>query len=236
MVNRIIGHFKQKRIEAEEARAREQSELRAADEDRVRQEAQIRQIQQNILALVDDDKVPEVDWEAAVGRPLPFRFQKSEYVLYVFPLARYLEQRTKREIVGRSVGTSVRVAKGVSVRAGGSRGTPVESDEIVDRGVGMLAVTSKHIYFNGDRVFRIAFNKIVAVEPSGDDAVIVTRDRASAHPEFFVVGSRDGWFAYELLQAVPSLEIPRGGPEVQSPNDYHLLVMDGGDYIVDDTS
>ena len=41
MVNRIIGHFKQKRIEAEEARAREQAELLAADEDSVRQEAQI---------------------------------------------------------------------------------------------------------------------------------------------------------------------------------------------------
>ena len=71
----------------------------------------------------------------------------------------------------------------------------------------MLAVTTKHVYFKGDRrSLRIPFSKIVSVE-RGSDGVEITRDRASGHPEFFVVGPEEAGFAYNLILLVPSVEI-----------------------------
>lgn len=220
-----------------EKRKRRQEEERAAvaeAHDREKQRiVKQREIKNNILAILAEDKIPDIDWQISIGN-LPFRFMKSEHLIYVFPAVRYYEQRTKREFKGRSAGTSVRVMKGVSVRVGQSRGTPIESDEIIDRGIGMLAVTNKHIYFDGERTFRVNFSKIVAVDRAGDNAVSITRDRASAHPEFFVVGEQDAAFAYKLLQAIPSLELGRGEPERQAPSDYHLLMQDAETYIYDE--
>lgn len=57
-------------------------------------------------------------------------------------------------------------------------------------------------------------------------AQALTRDRVSAHPEFFVVGYLNAEFALNLLRAVPMVELGRGEPERQNPQDYHLLMMD----------
>ena len=195
-----------------------------------------KQTQENILEILNEDKLPDVDWSEFGA--LPFRFQKTEHLIYVFPNVRYAEQRVKREIVGRSAGSSVRIMKGVSVRAGASRGTPIERDEIVDRGVGIMAVTSRHLYFNGQRSFRIRSDRIVSVQQMAD-GIEVTRDRANALAEYFRVGERDANFAYELLQAIPSLELPRK-PEWQDPDpsEYHLLMYQsdaGGDDVLNDS-
>ena len=229
----MVDFIKRKITKAREAREQERLELVKAQERELQRIAEHHQEQRNILTILEDGKLPDIDWEASVGR-LPFKFMRSEHLIYVFPNVTYLEQRTKREIVGRSAGTSVRVAKRVSVRVGQSRGTPEERDEIVDRGVGTMAVTTKHLYFNGDRSFRINFSKVVSVESVASDTVSITRDRASAQPEFFVVGSLDAQFAYELLQAIPSLEFGSGDLEMQSPSQYHLLTHEGGDYIFDE--
>lgn len=210
--------------EAEKQRRREEREV---EEQRLEEmQRRARQEKRNILSILEEDKLPDTDW-SYLG-PLPFKFLKSEHLIYVFPDVGYAEQRVKREIVGRSAGTSVRVMKGVYLRAGGSRGTPVERDEIVHRGVGIMAVTNKHIYYNGERSFRIRFDKIVSVQFM-PDAVEVTRDRASALAEYFIVGSDDNYFAYELLQAIPSLDLPKD-PETLDPTDYHLtMLQDGAD-------
>ena len=173
---------------------------------------------QLIMAILEDGKLPDIDWERHHG-PLHFKLMKSEHLIYVFSGVQYFEQRTKREMVGRSVGTSVRVAKGVSFRVGASKGTPVEKDEYVDRGVGKMAITTKHLYFNRERrSFRIPFGKMVSVE-SMEDAVIVTRDRASAQPEVFVMGVLLAPPCYDLLQAVPSLEMG-SNPERDNGSSY----------------
>ena len=226
------------REERERKKAQRELELRQRREAELREqqrleemESQRRHQQENILTILNDDKLPKIDWRP-LGQ-LPFKFQKTEHLIYVFPQVGYAEQRVKREIVGRSAGTSVRVMKGVSIRAGASRGTPVERDEIVSRGVGTMAVTNRHLYFNGQRSFRIRFDKIVSVEPMAD-AVGVTRDRASALSEYFVVGRRDAQFAYELLTMIPSLELPRE-PETEAP-EYGLLMLPGdmGDYTFEE--
>ena len=158
----------------------------------------------NLLKILRSGNVPTgIDF--SINGNLPFKFIKSEHLLWVFPSVEYLEQKTRREIVGRSTGTSIRVVQGVYFRVGRSKGRPVEYDEVVSRGLGLLAVTTKHIYFHGDsRSFRISFNKIVSVECLSD-GVGITRDRASGHPEFFIVGAEEVDFAYDLIQAVPSV-------------------------------
>ena len=222
---RVAAELERQRI-AHQRRWEEDQRQQALAEERRR----IRQRQENIIAILGDDKLPDISWKVA----LPFKFMKSEHLIYVFPNVHYLEQRVKREVIGRSAGTSVRVMKGVSVRVGQSRGTPVESDVIHDRGVGMMAVTSRHLYFNGERSFRIRFDKMVSVEQRYD-GVVVTRDRVSAQPEFFIVGEQDSQFVYDLLQAIPALELPRS-PEKQDPDEYHMLMLqgeDGADVFVD---
>ena len=211
--------------QAERARQR-QEEIRLREqalEAQLEAERREKQRRENILAILHDDKLPEVD-SFGYGA-LPFKFQKTEHLIYVFFDVGYAEQKVKREIVGRSAGTSVRVAKGVYMRAGASRGTPVEKDVIVDRGKGTLAVTSRHLYFSGQRSFRVRFDKIVSVK-AWADAVEITRDRASGLSEYFQVGRKGAAFAYELLQAVPSLELPRA-PERLDPADYHLPYLQG---------
>ena len=230
MLNRIRKSFQ----ESKERRNREQQQKEDARALELQLQAErelelqknrelLQQAQKNIIAILREDKLPDADWSSL--EPLPFRFQKTEHLIYVFSEVLYAEQRVKREIVGRSAGTSVRIMKGVSIRTGASRGTPVERDEIVDRGVGIMAVTDRHLYFNGQRSFRIRFDKIVSVLPT-TGGVEVTRDRASALAEYFLVGEQNANFAYELLQAVPSLDLPRN-PKTEDPIDYHLLVLPG---------
>ena len=212
----------------EKRQAREQERQRKQAIRQRRREAQQRalrlelQRRDNIISILDDNKLPQVDWSH--HQPLPFKFLKSEYLLYVFPNVGYAEQRIKREIVGRSAGTSVRVARGVSIRVGQSRGTPVERDEVVDRGVGTLAVTTKHLYFAGERTFRIRFSRIVSVQAM-QNAVQVTRDRVSGLSEYFLLDDADIQFAADLMQSIPALELPRR-PQTHDPDNYHLLVFD----------
>lgn len=142
--------------------------------------ASVRQRVREALAL---GKYPSLSLDGA----LPFRLNRNETLLWANTGYNYYEQVTRRKTLGRSRGASFRVMKGVSIRTGGSTGTPVEYDEIAYRGTGLAAVTTKHVYFNGDRVVRLPIAKIIAVEPIALDsfyAVQITRDRASGHPEF----------------------------------------------------
>lgn len=206
------------RVQAAEARARAEARQREIDEARRAKALRLRQ-QRLILEILDDGKVPEISFSGE-GSEIPFRFMKSEYPLYIFPQVAYLEKRVKREIKGRSAGTSVRVMKGVSVRLGQSKGTPVETDVIENRGIGILGITTKHLYFHGDRIFRIRFDKIVSIERADQNVVGVTRDRVKALPEYFVLPEEDTEFAYELMQMVASLDLGRSKPEMAQVEEY----------------
>ncbi len=187
-----------------------------------------------LLETLQEGKLPNVAWTRS--NRFPFTLQPTEAPLYCFQNVNYLEQKVKREIKGRSVGASFRVAKGVTLRTGGSRGTPVESDEVVDRGHGILAVTTRHLYFNGQRSFRIHFNKLVAVE-SDQQGVEVVRDRASALSEWFVVGNSQGPFLCDLI----SQAMAHAGTSIKSIERCELegaerdsLYLLGGDWTGDE--
>lgn len=128
---------------------------------------------------------------------MPFNFQKSEAVIWVFDSVNYYEDKTRRQYAGGSSGVSFRVAKGVYFRTGGFRGHPVETTERVHMGTGIMAVTNKHIYFSGSqKTFRVRLDKIVSFMPFSD-GVGIQRDAATAKPQFFITG--DGWFTYNLM-------------------------------------
>ena len=87
--------------------------------------------------------------------------------------------------------------KGVYYRTGSFRGHPVETTQTKLVATGLLGVTTKHIYFAGDRTsFRIPYGKVVSFTPFSD-GIGVMKDAASARPQTFDTG--EGWFIYNLV-------------------------------------
>lgn len=152
-----------------------------------------------VLREMDDNALTE----RLDRRLYPFNFQRTEKLVWVFPDTEYFEDKKRREYVGGSRGVSVRVAPGVYYRMGGHRGRSVESIETVLVGSGLMAVTTRHIYFSGGgRNFRVRHDRIVTIEPFSD-GVIIHRDAATALPQAFKTG--DGLFTYRLLMGVSRL-------------------------------
>ena len=127
---------------------------------------------------------------------LPFNLMKSEEMVWVLTDVDYLEVVTRRERRGASQGLSIRIARGVYYRPSSFRSRTVEWEETkkVDRG--LLGLTTKHLYFAGEkRKFRVRYDRIVTFEPY-DDGLGIMRDAQTAKPQSFVTG--DGWFVYNL--------------------------------------
>ena len=212
--------------ERQEAERRHHEEYQA----RLAAERQKIETQHKVLAILEEGKVPDLHLSVSV----PFKLQKNEkWILAVNDVA-YAEMRTKREVVGRSAGASVRVMKGVSVRTGASRGTPVETDVLTPRGSGTFALSTKHVYFHCERSFRIPLGKIVSVQGSPRGLEIV-RDRASALPEYFGIGGSDAQFVADLIHLLPEVDFGRGEPQMQDVGTYLMPFGDmGADDMLDD--
>lgn len=134
---------------------------------------------------------------------LPFNFQRSETLIWIFSNVAYYEDKTRRRYVGGSQGVSFRIAKGLYYRVGSFRGHPVETTERVHVDTGILAVTTKHIYFHGStKSFRVRFDKIVSFTPYSN-GIGLQRDASTAKPQVFVTG--DGWFTYNLLVNIANI-------------------------------
>lgn len=128
---------------------------------------------------------------------IPFNFQKNEQLVWLFQDVDYYEQKTRREYVGGSTGGSVRVAKGVYLRASSFKGHPVDRTETIHVGTGILGVTNKHLYFSGgQKSFRVPYTKIVSFEPYSD-GIVIQKDGTTAKPQKFITGQ--GWFTYNLV-------------------------------------
>ena len=108
------------------------------------------------------------------------------------------DTNTSREHRGTSHGLSIRIPGGVCYRPSTFRSQAVEWDETVHADTGLLAFTTKHLYFSGpSKKFRIRYDRIVDFEAFAD-GLGVTRDAQTAKPQQFRTG--DGWFAYNLAQ------------------------------------
>jgi hypothetical protein len=211
-----------KEQQRQEVERREQEALQA----RLAAQREKQEIQRKVLAILEEGKVPDMHLSVDV----PFKLQKNEKWLLAVNNVAYAEMRTKREVVGRSAGASVRVMKGVSVRTGASRGTPVETDVLTPRGSGSFAVSTKHVFFQGERSFRIPMAKIVSVQGSPEGLEIV-RDRASAQPEYFGIVGSDAQFVADLIHLLPEVDFGRREPAMQDVSTY---LMPFGDMGADD--
>ena len=132
-----------------------------------------------------------------VNDPVPFNLMKSEQLVWLIAEVAYHEVVTRRQRRGHSHGLSIRIAKGLYYRPGMFRSQVHEWEETVHVDTGLMGITSKHIYFHGQRKrFRIRYDRIVSFEPYAD-GIGVMRDAQTAKPQSFRTG--DGWFAYNLV-------------------------------------
>ena len=216
------------RKELERQEIAQQKELaRQAEEERRRNKLEL---QNRILAILEEGKVPDLGLNISV----PFRLLKNERWILAADGVMYAEMRTKREIQGRSAGASFRVAKGVSLRTGRSRGTPVETDVLTARGSGIFALSTRHVYFHGERSFRISLGKIVSVQSTPTMGLEIVREPASAQPEYFGLPREDAEFIASLIHLLPEVDFGKGEPQMQPVESYLLPFGDmGADDMLD---
>lgn len=185
-------------------------EERAVNEFRERFELSERDLDRNglwtqaaeaaVLREVMEGNVPE---PPQLDQRPPFNLMKSEDLVWVIADTEYYQTKTVREFRGSSHGVSIRVAKGLYYRPSAFKGRSVSREETVLADRGLLGVTTKHIYFHGDRErFRVRYDRIVSFEPFSDGLGIM-RDNQRAKPESFVTG--DGWFIYNLVANLSQL-------------------------------
>ena len=152
-------------------------------------------VQSDILQSVLNGIIPTP--AITIQGALPFMLGKDEKTLWVFRDVELVEQKVKREFVGRSQGMSFRVMKGVYYRVGGFKGSPIETTQMVSIGRGMLVLTDKTIYYNcQQKSLKIPYKKLISIEPYSD-GVGFQKDGASSKP-FFLKGM-DSWFTYNLI-------------------------------------
>lgn len=80
---------------------------------------------------------------------------------------RLITTRRVTRYEGGSRGVSVRVAKGLTLRGGSSRGRPIRED-VTDRYPGEIAITNKRIAFLGSRGFEFKLEQITAIDYYAD--------------------------------------------------------------------
>lgn len=152
-------------------------------------------VQSDILQSILNGTIPTP--AITIQGTLPFIFDKNEKTLWVYRDVELVEQKIKREFVGRSQGMSFRVMKGVYYRVGGFKGSPIETTQMVSIGRGILVLTDKTMYFNcPQKSLKIPYKKLISIEPYSD-GVGFQKDGTSAKP-FFLKGI-DSWFTYNLI-------------------------------------
>lgn len=93
----------------------------------------------------------------------------GEQTYCVLPGTALYEPRLVRSYVGGSSGVSFRVAKGVTIRTGASRGHAEYSNELRQTDTGDFIITNTRLIFAGAaRTVVIDFKDIVATEPMSD--------------------------------------------------------------------
>jgi len=152
-------------------------------------------VKASVLRSLQEGTVPEP--RISLKSDLPFLFQKSEKLLFAFTNVEYFEQRTRTEFRGRSQGVSIRITKGVYYRTGSFKGNPVQVTELQSQGHGIVAVTTKHLYFGSAMTsFKIPFAKIVAIQ-SFSDGIQVQKDGIRSRPQVFK--GVDAWFVSNVI-------------------------------------
>ncbi len=131
---------------------------------------------------------------------LPIILGAKEYVVWVFSGVTMYQQKTVREWVGGSAGVSVRIAKGVYYRTGGTKGHPVEHTTWEKLAVGSLVMTNKNfIFFSPERSAKTPYKKIIGAIPY-NDGIELQKDGVNAKSQIFQ--GFDSWFTVNFLSFI----------------------------------
>ena len=150
----------------------------------------------------------------------PVFLSQGEYAVYYCAATR---QETKTRVVGHTggyTGASIRIAKGLSIRTGGSSSTPVYGD-VSTHYDGELVVTNKRLIFLSEQKgFEVAYNKITAVTTYSDGFSI----QSGTHTYVLLLTKPD--LAITAFDSVRTGEIPVAGTTEDALEEYS-----GTDYI-----
>ena len=139
------------------------------------------------------------------AQDLPFNFMKSESLIYADANVSYSEKRMRTTYVGGSDGVSIKIAKGIYYRKSFFKGNAVQTLKTIEIGVGIIALTNKHLYFSSsEKSFRIRFDRIVSVEPVLD-GILIQKEGVSSKPQLFC--EIDGWFYYNFIKNSSNIKL-----------------------------
>ena len=152
-------------------------------------------VKASVLRDLTEGNIPEP--KINVQGHIPFNFQKTEKLIWIFQGVEFYEQRTRTQYQGGYSGVSIRVAKGVYYRTGAFKGNPVKIEEMKYVDTGLFGLTDKHVYFaSSSKNFRIQLSKIITMDPY-EDGIGLQKDGATAKPQIFK--NIDGWFTYNAI-------------------------------------
>lgn len=135
--------------------------------------------------------------QITVAGSLPFMLGKDENLIWVFRNITLHQQKVRREYKGRNRGFNIRICKGVYYRTGGFKGTPIETIYMHKVGIGMVCLTTKHLYFSSpEKSIKIPYDKILSVE-TYSNGVGIQKDGANDKPIF--LEGLTSWFTYNVI-------------------------------------
>lgn len=89
----------------------------------------------------------------------------EEYFGWLAPNVEKLQYKNRKVTTGRSSGISIRLAKGLNVRAGGSAGVSTVEEYITSTDIGPMLLTDQNIYFLGaKRTEKIPLKSLTALD------------------------------------------------------------------------
>lgn len=101
--------------------------------------------------------------------------QKDERLIYAVPARTFVEKEQVTGYTGGNAGVSVRIAKGVSVRTGSSKGKAVRQN-IIKFNDGDYVLTNKRVVFvSKNDSFEYSLKKISTAKKISSDAFIITQ-------------------------------------------------------------
>lgn len=141
--------------------------------------------EETILKIAKANRLnPYVDitpYELKMGLPFAtynnFYPAEDEVIVYATPAFTFNDKEKVVGYTGRTAGVSVRVAKGVSVRTGGSGGRAIRQN-VRETSNGDLIITNKRIVFSGiDDNFDINAKKISVIKPIDRHSFLIQAGR-----------------------------------------------------------
>ena len=158
---------------------------------------------------------------------------KKQEEAYFDTQVTFYEERTKRVYQGGSVGTSIRVAKGVSFRVGSNKGNAVSEDYMKEIDTGEFIITNKRIVFVGEnKSWNIPLAKLMRIqEMTIDDYPTLSFSSETTSKKKFVAFSdeNDSFEARAILNRVTKGDECVEETVAESTSNEDILVLGDGD-------